>query len=318
MAMPPEAESAGSDRLVLGVDGGGSRCTAVLAAADPAGCHELGRGEGGPANAHAAGFETAAASVAAAIEEAFAVAGIPSTPLAAACLGLAGAGSETVASRWLTWARDRGLAASIEVMPDGLPAFGGDGEPPWGVLVIAGTGSVVWGRRPDGSLERCGGRGPLVGDEGSGFWLATQGLRAVIRMADGWGDETALLADACRRFAVDEVSDLPAALSAPATTRAAIAAFAADVVAAASAGDAVAGGILDEAATLLCQQAVTVGRRLGVTGGGYPLRLAGGLLCHAPAVRERLRDRLAAAGLPPATVACVPDLAAAAARMAAG
>ena len=316
--MPPEAESAGSDRLVIGVDGGGSRCTAVLAAADPAGCSERGRGNGGPANAHAAGFEPAAASVAAAIEEAFAAAGIPPTPLAAACLGLAGAGSETVASRWLTWARDRGLAARIEVMPDGLPAFGGDGEPAWGVLVIAGTGSIVWGRRPDGSLLRCGGRGPLVGDEGSGFWVATQGLRAVMRMADGWGEETSLMADACRRFAVDEASDLPAGLSAPTTTRAAIAAFAADVVAAAAAGDAVAGGILDEAATLLCQQAVTVGRRLGVTGGGYPLRLAGGLLCHAPAMQERLRDRLAAAGLSPATVACVPDLAAAAARTAAG
>ena len=316
--MPPEADSAGSDRLVIGVDGGGSRCTAVLAAADPAGCRERGRGNGGLANANAAGFETAAANVAAAIEEAFAAAGIPPTPLAAACLGLAGAGSETVAGRWLAWARDRGLAARIEVVPDGLPAFGGDGEPAWGVLVIAGTGSIVWGRRPDGSLLRCGGRGPLVGDEGSGFWVATQGLRAVMRMADGWGEETSLLAAARRRFAVDEASDLPAGLSAPTTTRAAIAAFAADVVAAAAAGDAVAGGILDEAATLLCQQAVTVGRRLGVAAGGYPLRLAGGLLCHAPAMRERLRDRLAAAGLSPATVACVPDLAAAAARLAAG
>lgn len=316
--MPPEAEFAGSDRLVIGVDGGGSRCTAVLAAAGPVDCRELGRGQGGPANANAAGFEPAAASVAAAIEGAFAAAGIPPTPLAAACLGLAGAGSETVAGRWLAWAHDRGLAARIEVMPDGLPAFGGDDDPPWGVLVIAGTGSIVWGRRTNGSLERCGGRGPLAGDEGSGFWVATEALRAVFRMADGWGEETRLLDLACGRFGAGGVTELPAMLAAADTTRAVIAAFAADVIATAAAGDAVAGGILDKAAALLARQAVAVGVRLGVAAGGYPLRLAGGLLCQVPAMRQRLHDRLTAAGLPPAMTVRVPDLAAAAARMAAG
>ena len=315
--MPPEAESAGGDRLVLGVDGGGSRCTAVLAAATPAGCRELGRGQGGPANAHAAGFEPAAASVAAAIEGAFAAAGIPPTPLASACLGLAGAGSEAVAGRWLAWARDRDLAGSIEVMPDGLPAFGGDDDPPWGVLVIAGTGSIVWGRRTNGSLERCGGRGPLVGDEGSGFWVATEALRAVFRMADGWGEETVLLDLACGRFRAGGVTDLPAILAAADTTRTVIAAFAADVVAAAAAGDAVAGGIIDKAASLLARQAVAVGGRLGVAAGGYPLRLAGGLLCQVPAMQQRLVEQLDAGGLSPETTCCVPDLALAAAQLAA-
>lgn len=310
--MSEEVEASVADRLVLGVDGGGSRSTAVLAVVEPSGCRELGRGDGGPANAVAPGFTAAAANLAASIDAAFAASGLARAPVAAACLGLAGAGSQQVAEQWVAWAGGRGLATRLEVMPDGLPALPDSG----GLLVIAGTGSIVWGRQPDGRIERCGGRGGLMGDEGSGWAIAITGLRAVLRMADGWGDETRLLAAAVARFAVSEASELPAVLAQPATSRGEIAAFAVDVVAAANAGDRVAREIVAAAASDLGRQAIAVGRRIGVLADGYPLHVAGGVLCHASAVRTGLVAALEAAGLAPADVISEPDLAAAATRRA--
>lgn len=296
--------------LAIGVDGGGSRCTAVLGRGADGGFHELGRGHGGPANAVVHGFAAAAASVAAAVDAAFEAAGLSRRPAAAACLGLAGAGTPQMAERWSGWARDRGLAERIEVLPDGLPAM----PPAGGLLVIAGTGSIVWGRRTDGGLERCGGRGGLVGDEGSGAAIAVAGLRAALHMADGWGPDTALLARALDRFAVQTAADLPATLAAD---RGQVAAFAEDVAAAAAAGDEVAERILGTAAADLGRQAIAVGRRIGVRAGAYPLHLAGGVLCNLSAVREGVLAALAVAELPPDVVATVPDLALAAARVAA-
>lgn len=299
--------------LFLGVDGGGSRCTAVLLAGLPGDLRELGRGHGGPANAVAAGFTTAAANVDAALDAAFAAAGLARSPVGAACLGLAGAGAPQIADQWIAWARDRGLAARVEVLPDGLPALTDTG----GLLVISGTGSIVWGRRADGGLERCGGRGGLVGDEGSGWSIAIAGLRAALHMADGWGGETSLLARALARFGVDAAADLPATLAPLASRRDAIAAFAKDVAVAAAAGDDEARRILAVAAADLGRQALAVGRRIGVRGGTYPLHVAGGVLCHVSAVREGLLAALDAADLAPGSVVAVPDLALAAARRAA-
>jgi N-acetylmuramic acid 6-phosphate etherase len=302
--------------LLLGIDGGGSRCTAVLAVATADGIQELGRGQGGAANAGTAGFEAAAVHVAAAVAEAFVAADRPAEPVGAACLGLAGAGRDEVRDRWLAWARQRQLADRIDVVPDGVPAFGASGNQPWGLLVIAGTGSIVWGRREDESLVRCGGRGSLVGDEGSGWAVAVAGLRAAVRMDDGWGPKTALLDLALSRFDAAAATDLPAILARPAMARGTIAAFAADVVTAAAGGDREAERILNEAAADLGHQAAALGRRLGFRAGEYPLRVAGGLVCHSTLVREGLTERLCAAGLQPAVVIIAADLADAAARMA--
>lgn len=303
--------------LVLGIDGGGSRCTAVLAEANPDGVKELGRGHGGPANAISVGFDTAAANVADAVAAAFAAAARVPAPVASACLGFAGAGRFDVRDRWVAWARGRHLADRVEVVPDGVSAFGSSGLPAWGLVVVSGTGSIVWGRTPAGDLHRCGGRGGLIGDEGSGHALAIAGLRAAVRSADGWAPPTALAAAATRRFAVADPTDLPAALAASGMTRGTIASFAPDVVALAEQGDAEARRIVAEAAADLGGQALAIARRFDLRAGEYPLRLTGGLLCHAPLLRDGLVAWLTAAGFAPGSVTLVPDLALAAANAAA-
>ncbi len=71
------------------------------------------------------------------------------------------------------------LATHVSVMPDVEAAWRGafvdygseDSRMPSGVLLIAGTGSIALGRDEDGRLLRAGGLGPLLGDEGSAFWI---------------------------------------------------------------------------------------------------------------------------------------------------
>jgi len=68
----------------------------------------------------------------------------------------------------------RPLARDVHILPDLQLAFLSalDGKP--GLLILAGTGSVSYGRGPDGRTARAGGIGPLLGDEGSAFWIGKQ------------------------------------------------------------------------------------------------------------------------------------------------
>ena len=61
-----------------------------------------------------------------------------------------------------------------------------------GIIIIAGTGSIVLGRDAVGTEARAGGWGPLLADDGSGYAIGLAGLRAVFRARDGWGPSTAL------------------------------------------------------------------------------------------------------------------------------
>jgi N-acetylglucosamine kinase-like BadF-type ATPase len=78
----------------------------------------------------------------------------------------------------------RGLARRVEVISDAQAALlGAIGDGP-GVLVLAGTGSIVVAHDGRGRWTRVGGLGPLVGDEGSGFWLGREWLRSLARRGD--------------------------------------------------------------------------------------------------------------------------------------
>ncbi len=88
-----------------------------------------------------------------------------------AALVVAAKGIWTPAERRLEERRLRGLARRVKVIPDVEAAFlGALGDCP-GVLILAGTGSIVLGQNQRGRWARAGGLGPLLGDEGSAFWI---------------------------------------------------------------------------------------------------------------------------------------------------
>jgi N-acetylmuramic acid 6-phosphate etherase len=314
-----------SDALVLGIDGGGSRCAAVLARVAPTGgiSEILGRGRGGPANPRVAGHEVARASITAAITGAFADAGLECRPVTEACLGLAGVGRAEDRDAVLAWATQSRVAARVHVVPDGLVAFADMAADPWGIVLIAGTGSLALARTrdaglvPDAVTDRTGGWGPLLGDEGSGYAIGLVALKAAMRMADGRGPDTILLAAVMRRFEAAVPADLVARLHAPEVGRREIAAVAREVMAAADVGDPVATAIAATAAADLAAHVRTLADRNLFSAGVYPLRLVGGLLTGSAALRGRVVEALAATGHEPGTVTVVADPAAAAARFAA-
>jgi N-acetylglucosamine kinase-like BadF-type ATPase len=288
-------QSMGGERLVLGADGGGTKTVVWLARWTPgapslaAGQWEvLGRGQAGTGNPRAAGFEAVQVNLRAAIDAAFADAGLPKVTVDAACFGLAGAGRTVEQAAIADWALAGGVAKQVRVV--------GDLELVWaavdfaavdGIALVAGTGSVAWGCNASDEVARCGGWGYLLGDEGSGYALGLAALRGLVRAIDGRGPATSLFPAVQQSLEVSEPADLIAKVYATEMTRQRIASLSPLVFAEESA-DPLARSIVEGAASDLAELVATLAARLQLEPGGYCLAMAGGLFVHQPTYRERV------------------------------
>lgn len=163
----------------LGIDGGGTRTTACIV--DESGI-ELGRGSGGPCNIISFPDDTLRSSISDATANALVTAGLPAdTTFAAACAGVAGFTSKKRRAAFQAIFTESIPAATHQVQPDFTIAWWGatGGEP--GIVCIAGTGAVVYGRNAAGESSRADGRGFLLGDRGSGFDLGRMALIEAMR-----------------------------------------------------------------------------------------------------------------------------------------
>lgn len=293
--------------FLIGVDGGGTKTVAWLAQLAAGGGEVVfGKGHAGPGNPRAAGFEFAQANIEAAIAAAFADARLPRITVAAACLALAGAGRASEQKRIGAWARRRGLAAAVRVTTDAEPILASVSPENCGVVLICGTGSLVWGRNRAGETARCGGWGYLLGDEGSAYAIAVAALRAAVRAADGRSPPTALLALLQERLGAIDAPDLIEKVYHPDMTRQRTALLA-EAVFDTAANDAVAGQIIENAAAELAESIALVARRLKLTSGDYPLALAGSVVLNQPAYRDLICSRLAETNAPPAAFQLVSE-----------
>lgn len=133
-----------------------------------------------------------------------------------------------------------------------------------GVVVIAGTGAMAFGRDEAGERVRASGWGWLFGDEGSGYETARQGLQAASKAADGRGDATDLLDAACDHFGLEAFEDVFTAVYDDIDHAKDIASFAKPVAETAAAGDDVALDIIDDAAAELSSAATVVVEQLSL------------------------------------------------------
>jgi N-acetylglucosamine kinase-like BadF-type ATPase len=312
----PLREGAGvggiSSDLYLGLDGGGTRTMALLASAQQV----LGYGEAGPANLQAVGQAAALKALDEAVRRAFATAGFERVPVAAACLGLAGAGRPEEQDAVRNWAQKVNLAQRIEITTDAallLPAGTPDG---WGVALIAGTGSMALARSPDGATARAGGWGYLLGDEGSGYALALGALQAVARADDGRGPATRMTDNLLGELRLSRAADLIGWLYGAGRDRAAFAGLAPLVLRTAEEGDAVARTIVSAAADELADIAFAAAKKLGFESEPVPLTLAGGLLLGSASYRERVLTALSRRGFLAQPVTLVQEPAQGAVRLA--
>ena len=135
-----------------------------------------------------------------------------------------------------------------------------DGQP--GISLIAGTGSICFGRGADGTQARSGGWGHLIGDEGSGYALGRDAVQAVARAWDGCGPETLLTGLLAERFGLDTQPGIISYVYGADKSR--LAALSRLVEEAAARKDPVALEIIRSNARQLAGLVAAVGRRLGL------------------------------------------------------
>lgn len=238
----------------MGIDGGGTT-TRCLVGDDKS---VLGEGRGGACNIVRAGEACARNSLTGAIHEACVQAGVSPHQITRTCAGLSGAGDDGIASlaqRLLIEV----ISGAIEVIGDmevALESAFGGGP---GVIVIAGTGSIAYGRNTQGEIARAGGWGRVISDEGSGHWIGQQAIRSALREHDANGQSN-LLEQLMATLAVTNVNDL--AVLANSDPLPEFGPLFPLVVEIAGKGDAVATGVLTRAGHELATTGNAVVRRL--------------------------------------------------------
>lgn len=269
-----------SERLYLGVDGGGTGCRARIE--DEAG-NVLGQGLSGPATTRL-GIPAAWASIERAYKAAIDEAGLDQAAIAQlrVGVGLAGTGRKGAVEALCAIPHP---FARIHFVSDGFGACLGAHSGLDGAIVIAGTGSIGLGI-VEGRELRVGGYGFPISDEGSGAELGLKTLRMAQQAFDGRRETTALLHEVLQRFSNDGMEIIGWMDRASATD---YATFAPMVLRHADQGDSAARRIVQEAAT----EIDTLIRTL-FSQGAPRMSLLGGLASPlepwlSPDVRRRLK-----------------------------
>jgi glucosamine kinase len=262
---------------VLGIDAGGTKTVCLLADATGAIVAEA---RGGGANLQAHGELEVEKVLHHVMQTAL---GSRDVKPAAICLGIAGVDRPQDADAVRGIMNRIGAKTPTIVVNDALVALvAGAGDDGPGVVLIAGTGSIAYGRDAEGHAARAGGWGYLLGDEGSGFWIGRRALSAIVRAADGRGPATQLAELVMAWLNLVRPSDLIRETYYRDLRRAAIAGLAPLVQQARDNGDAVAAEILKQAATELTAAASSVVNRLNMRGEVFPTILAGGIFKAVP------------------------------------
>jgi N-acetylglucosamine kinase-like BadF-type ATPase len=265
-------------RTVIGVDIGGSKTHAIRAVDGT----PVAEAVAGSANIAAVGEAEAGRQLAAVIGQ------LDPRGVEAVCAGAAGAdgtGSIGTITRLIA---DLVPGARVSVVHDARLVLAAEGLDA-GVALIAGTGSVAWGRRADGAEARAGGWGHLLGDEGSGYHVALDAVRHALARMDS-GEPADRLTDAIvARCGLTDRTELIDFVYANQDKRywaeraGVVAELAAD-------GDPAAGAVLAAAADALAALAARVLGRLDLPG---PVVLGGGFAVHQPLLQRAVRERLA-------------------------
>ena len=271
---------------VLGIDVGGTKTVCLLADEDG---RILGEGLGPGGNLLASGEEELERVLRYVIDAA-----IDSRPIVvdAICLGVAGVDREDETRTVRDLVARIGYRSRTVVVNDALIALvAGAGDAP-GIVIIAGTGSIAYGRNAHNVAARAGGWGHIIGDEGSGYWIGREALAAVVRASDGRGPATQLTEAVIRHFELDDLVGLPRIVYDRVHPRTSVAGLGPVVQRARDTGDAVATAILDRAVDELLLAARSVATTLEMHDDAIRFVLAGGAFRVVPWLADELGRRL--------------------------
>jgi N-acetylglucosamine kinase-like BadF-type ATPase len=279
---------------VIGIEGGGTKTTAVLCALDGS---ILSEAQGGPSNFHNVGIEKTAGTLFDLIQTCCHSVGCSVSQIGAVVAGLAGAGraldQQRIMDKVLEVARERNFNLDkVAIESDARIALEGafSGKP--GMVVISGTGSIVFGKDERGKIYRAGGWGRFIGDEGSGYAIGREAFRAVAKLLDGYGEKTKLVKLFDEKFGLGTQE---AIITAVYEENFDFASVVPAVMEAASKGDPVAKKILIHACTDLVEVIGTVLRNMNKgkkSAPKRPLALIGSLLMNDNFYSRKIRSAL--------------------------
>jgi glucosamine kinase len=270
----------------LGIDGGGTKTTCAVGDDSSV----LATASAGPSNIVRVGEATTRESLHQAVRQACAAAGITPSQVLRTCVGGSGAARPELAAIVREFLAEM-LSTPVDVVGDMQIALEAAFDQGPGVIVIAGTGSIAYGRDRQRKTVRAGGWGFAIGDEGSAHWIGRAAVIALLRASDQneVAGDSALAAALFRAWGVRSLSDLArAANSVPPPD------FSALFPAVLATKDELAAQVLRSAGRELAQVAdIAIGRLFAkAEPGPVPVGMVGGVFRHAELVRQVFYNEL--------------------------
>lgn len=267
----------------LGIDGGGSKTRCIVGDEES----RLGTGTSGSSKVQRVGETCARDSLSGAIHEACVQAGVSPRKIARTGAGITGSARPEIAALMRELIMSV-VGGEIEIIGDVEVAFEdafGDGA---GVIVIAGTGSIAYGRNSTGEPARSGGWGYPISDEGSGYWIGVEAVHAALGVRDR-RETPRLLAELMTKLGAKDFDDFVVRMNSNPTPD--FATLFPVVLSSAEGGDVVANEVLGCAGRELAKLAESVISRIFVQ---QPVSIAthGGVFANSAMVRKTFLNEL--------------------------
>ncbi|SDN46039.1 N-acetylglucosamine kinase [Bacillus sp. OK048] len=282
---------------LLAVDGGGTKTLAVLVDSDGT---VIGKGHAGASNYHVTGADGAKKALVEAVLAAVKDAGIEANKavnIEKAVFALAGidTGNDEKEVKLIVQRAVEALSieiGSLHVENDCLSALLGATQNKAGILLIAGTGSIVFAHDGNNRIVRSGGWGHRVGDEGSGYWIGKQAISSVLKMMDGRGEETLLSKLILEKFNFNKIEDLYNWTYSDSYSVDDVGALAAVVGEAFQLGDTVSKRILDAAVEELLLLIETAIEKAEIQQDEFDVIIQGGVFHHNYYIKNQVCQRI--------------------------
>jgi glucosamine kinase len=268
--------------LFLAIDAGGTKTRCLLADESQV----LGRATTGSIKLMRVGEAEASARLQAMLKEVSLAAGASLAEVTQTCIGIAGVTIEAVRD-WAGSEIAKSVGGNLLLAGDDEIALDGAFRGGPGILIIAGTGSNIRGRAVDGAMYSVGGWGPALGDEGSGFWIGQEAVRAGFWAKDR-GVPTSLLTEVGNLWGAKSLGEIVEMGNArPGPDFPALAPL---VARCADEGDELAAAVLERAGIELAEQVALVALKMKESGGKSKIHAAytGSVLEHISPVRSAM------------------------------
>jgi len=206
------------------------------------------------------------------------------------CIGTAGVDTPEAVDLVTGLIDQLGYPCFIEVMNDAEIALAAETKGKPGIIIISGTGSIGFGVNECGRKWRVGGFGYLVGDEGSGYWVARKGIGAALQDYDHSGEKTLLTEMLTKHLELERFDKILDFIYN--ANKSEIAKLAALVIQGCKQGDTVSKEIMNKAAAHLARTVITLVKELQMTEQSYPVIYGGGFLTNSPGLCSSISDKI--------------------------